>query len=160
MSEFRREKSEFQSLLQEYEELVESDKRKSLDTTTENTCVSGQDFAHHPQKRQRFDSTTMKTSGSGAYEDPPKEQRIKWQISEMEKSFQEISKPSKVQRRLLSETIGLSTLDIQLWFQNRRSQLTINDLLSLESQVEKLQVEISGITQAIHHLLGVLGSAG
>lgn len=37
----------------------------------------------------------MNTSGSGPYEDPPKKQQIKWQFSEMEKSFQEISKPSK-----------------------------------------------------------------
>ena len=151
------------SLLQEFELLVESDKGKNVDTTTANTCVSGayQDLGIRPLKRQRFDTTTTAntSSVSGSYQDlalrPPKKRGLKWQqIWAMENFFQQNSNPNMEQRQLLSKRIRLPTLDIQLWFQNRRSQpMIVDDLMpeieKLQVEIKKLQVENKVIKQAI-----------
>ncbi|KAL0394683.1 UNVERIFIED_CONTAM: Homeobox-leucine zipper protein ROC2 [Sesamum latifolium] len=53
------------------------------------------------------------------------------QIQEMESFFKQYPHPNNNQRKELSDKLGLEPLQIKFWFQNKRTQLKIEDLVAI-----------------------------
>jgi homeobox-leucine zipper protein len=49
--------------------------------------------------------------------------------------FKECPHPDDKQRKELSRELGLEPLQVKFWFQNKRTQMKVNDLTNLEDKV-------------------------
>ncbi|KAL0354126.1 UNVERIFIED_CONTAM: Homeobox-leucine zipper protein ROC2 [Sesamum angustifolium] len=57
------------------------------------------------------------------------------QIQEMEAFFKQCPHPNNNQRKELSEKLGLEPLQVKFWFQNKRTQLKIDDLAAIVAEL-------------------------
>ncbi|KAK1388130.1 hypothetical protein POM88_016308 [Heracleum sosnowskyi] len=79
------------------------------------------------------------------------------QNQRLERMFNECTHPDEDQKTQLSRELGLSTRQIQFWFQNKRTQLKAQqakvDTFALRAENDRIRLENNAMKEALEHKL-------
>ncbi|OAG31516.1 hypothetical protein NEIG_00816 [Nematocida sp. ERTm5] len=109
------------------------------------------------QRPVKFIDFTEEIRKSFEEKKTPKKPRVKldlWQISTLEKAFEDDSHPSQKAKTRLSVSLGITIKSVQIWFQNRRAKEKAKKDVSeteSESNHESIECEVAAAPKVYFH---------